>query len=174
MRRTRTLLALLVSTGLAYPAGAQAQAVEQGAHAHAHAGGSGALVSKLQLDAGKRWPTDTSLREGMAAIRAAFEADHGRIHAGQQTDQQYEALAARIETQVQGIVARCKLPPDADTQLHYVIADLLQGVALMRGQDASRTRHDGAARVHGALLAYPQYFDDPTWPPAAHGQDVRQ
>jgi hypothetical protein len=121
----------------------------------------------MELNDGKRWPTDASLRAGMAAIRATFDADHGRIHAGQQTDQQYGALAARIETQVQAIVARCKLPPDADAQLHYVIADLLQGVGMMRGQDAAHTRHDGAARVHGALLAYGRYFDDPTWQPGA-------
>jgi len=31
----------------------------------------------------------------------------------------------------------------------------------MRGQDPQRTRHDGAALVHGALIAYGKYFDDP-------------
>jgi hypothetical protein len=34
----------------------------------------------------------------------------------------------------------------------------------MRGQDPAHSRHDGAARVHGALLAYPKYFDDRSWP----------
>jgi hypothetical protein len=33
----------------------------------------------------------------------------------------------------------------------------------MRGQDAQRTRHDGAALVHGALGAYGRYFDDPAF-----------
>jgi hypothetical protein len=33
----------------------------------------------------------------------------------------------------------------------------------MRGQDPARTRHDGAALVHGALIAYGKYFDDPGW-----------
>lgn len=51
----------------------------------------------------------------------------------------------------------------ADANLHYVIADLLQGVSLMRGTDPARSRHDGAALVHGALLAYGKYFDDPGW-----------
>ena len=121
-------------------------------------------MSKLELNDGQRWPTDASLREGMAVIRKAFDADHGRIHAGTQTDAQYEALATLIESQVQGIVASCKLPADADAQLHYVVGDLLQGVGLMRGNDPGRSRHDGASRVHGALIAYGKYFDDPTWP----------
>jgi hypothetical protein len=137
-------------------------ALAQPAHEHAHAGAD-ALVTKLELNAGKPWPTDASLRAGMTTIRAAFDADHAAIHAGQESDAQYDALAGRIETAVNSIVANCKLPADADAQLHYIVGDLLQGVALMRGGDPARSRHDGAARVHGALIAYGKYFDDPTW-----------
>jgi hypothetical protein len=148
--------AALAASLVAVPAAAQTQ------HDHMHHS-SGAAVAQLQLDDGKKWPTDPTLRSGMAAIQAAFDADHPAIHAGKESDQQYAALADNIEAQVQGIVANCKLPPAADANLHYVIADLLQGVSLMRGQDPARTRHDGAALVHGALLAYPKYFDDPGW-----------
>ena len=133
-------------------------------HGHEHDTTTAAIVN-LKLDGGEKWPTDASLRKGMAEIHAAFEADHPAIHAGKQTDAQYEALAGRIDAQVNTIVANCKLPPAADANLHYVIADLLQGVGLMRGQDPKRTRHDGAALVHGALRAYGQYFDDPHWQP---------
>ncbi len=127
--------------------------------------GAGGAVEQLQLKDGQKWPTDASLREGMANIRAAFDADHPAIHTGKQTDAQYLALASRIEQQVESIVANCHLPADADANLHLVIADLLQGVALMRGEDSTRTRHDGAALVHGALRAYGQYFADPAWRP---------
>jgi hypothetical protein len=133
-------------------------------HGHQHDTAMPA-VSQLQFDGDRKWPTDESLRIGMAGIHAAFEADHPAIHAGQETDAQYEALADRIEAQVNAIVANCKLPPAADANLHYLIADLLQGVGLMRGLDPERTRHDGAALVHGALRAYGQYFDDPAWKP---------
>jgi hypothetical protein len=37
----------------------------------------------------------------------------------------------------------------------------------MRGSDAQQSRHAGAARVHGALIAYGEFFDDPTWKPVA-------
>jgi len=150
------LVAMLAACLLAVTASAQTQ------HEHMHQS-SGAAITQLQLDQGKKWPTDPSLRSGMAAIQAAFDADHPAIHAGQETDAQYAALAGRIEAQVQGIVANCKLPPAADANLHFVIADLLQGVSLMRGEDPKRSRHDGAALVHGALRAYPKYFDDPGW-----------
>lgn len=133
-------------------------------HGHDHDAAT-AAIANLKLDGGEKWPTDASLRKGMAEIHAALEADHPAIHAGKATDAQYEALAGRIESQVNTIVANCKLPPAADANLHYVIADLLQGVSLMRGQDPKRTRHDGAALVHGALRAYGQYFDDPHWKP---------
>lgn len=160
--RPSLITVVLAAAALALAtAGARAQHDE---HEHAH-GTATAAIANLKLDGGERWPTDASLRKGMAEIRAAFDADHPAIHAGKETDAQYEALAGRIESQVNTIVANCKLPPAADANLHYVIADLLQGVGLMRGQDPQRTRHDGAALVHGALRAYGQYFDDPTWKP---------
>ena len=99
-------------------------------HAHDHAQ---AAVGQLKLNDGKKWATDAPLRAGMAAIQSAFDAEHAAIHAGTATDAQYEALAGRIEAQVNSIVANCKLPPEADANLHYVIADLSQGVSLMRG-----------------------------------------
>jgi hypothetical protein len=139
-----------------------APAVAQQAHQHQH-GQATAAVGQVQLDAGKKWTTDASLRSGMAAIRGAFDADHPAIHAGTETDAQYAALADAIQSQVNSIVANCHLPAEADANLHYLIADLSQGVALMKGQDAARTRHDGAALVHGVLIAYGKYFDDPGW-----------
>jgi hypothetical protein len=140
--------------------GAAAPVMAQDEHAHMHAQ-SGAAVANLALDGDHKWATEASLRTGMATIRKAFEADHPAIHAGTESDAQYAALADRIEAEVQKIVASCHLPPAADANLHYVIADLLQGASLMRGQMPGASRHDGAARVHGALIAYAKYFEDP-------------
>jgi hypothetical protein len=172
MRLTLLPLVIAGSALLALASAPHAQPAHEHEHGQALAGES-ALVAKLELDAGKRWPTDASLRSGMAAIRAAFDADHPAIHAGQQSDAQYEALAGRVEREVNSIVANCKLPPAADAQLHYVVGDLLQAVALMRGADPDKSRHDGAARVHGALRAYGKYFDDPSWTTGAseHSHD---
>jgi len=155
--RNASLAVILV--GLVSVAGS---ALAQEAHEHQH-GQATAAVAQLQLDADHKWATDASLRSGMAAIRSAFDADHPAIHAGKETDAQYAALADRIQSQVNSIAANCHLPEEADANLHYVIADLSQGAVLMLGQDPARTRHDGAALVHGALIAYGTYFDDPDW-----------
>ena len=158
---SRVVLSLLAVVPLA------TTAQEHHDHAqHAMHGAVGA-VSQLQLNGSAKWETDASLRAGMAAIRDAFDADHAAIHAGKETDAAYDALAMKIEAQVNDIVAHCKLPPQADANLHYVIADLLQGASLMKGTDPAQSRHAGAARVHGALNAYGKYFDDPAWKPAS-------
>jgi len=154
VRRTGLLVAGLLCLANVAPAAAQS------VHEHEHVG---AAVASIQLDAGHKWATDASLRSGMAGIRTALDADHPAIDAGKESDAQYEALASRIEAQGNLIVANCRLPPAADASLHYVIADLLQGVNLMTGKDPARTRHDGAALVHGAMIAYGKYFDDPEW-----------
>ena len=161
----KILLATLA--GLALLAAAPNLALAQHEHQQHAMHGSGGAVGQLQLKDGQKWQTDAALRSGMASIRAAFDADHPAIHAGNQSDAQYATLATRIEQQVQSIVANCRLPADADANLHLIVADLLQGVSLMRGEDTAQSRHEGAALVHGALNAYGQYFDDPTWKPDA-------
>ena len=159
MQRLSSFACAVLAAGSTLICAAPARAGEADEHAHMH--GGGAAVTQMTLNAGQKWATDAPLREGMAAIRAAFDADHPAIHAGSETDAQYEALAATIEGAVNGIVANCHLPPAADANLHYVIADLLQGASLMRGKEPGKSRHDGAALVHGALIAYGRHFDDP-------------
>jgi hypothetical protein len=159
--RSGTLASLLAVAMVATLAAPPARSEPEHEHGHSHDHAQ-AAVGQLKLDDGRKWATDASLRTGMAAIRSAFDADHAAIHAGTATDAQYEALAGRIEVEVSSIVANCRLPPAADANLHYVVADLLQGVGLMRGVDPERTRHDGAALVHGALRAYDEFFDTRT------------
>ena len=153
MRRRASLLAVTMLASLAVPP-AMAEPAHEHSHDHAQA-----AVGQLKLNDGKKWATDAPLRAGMGSIQSAFDADHAAIHAGTATNEQYEALAGRIETEVNSIIANCRLPPEADANLHYVIADLSQGISLMRGGDPARTRHDGAALVHGALRAYDTFFD---------------
>jgi len=61
-----------------------------------------------------------------------------------------EALAKKVESEVAGIVQNCKLEPEADAQLHIVIADLMAGA-------------DDAERVAKALNAYGEHFDHAGW-----------
>jgi hypothetical protein len=127
---------------------------------HSH---EGAGEAKLVLNQGKKWPTDAPLRQGMANIRGAVVKDLKVIHANKATPAQYEALAAKVNGEVAGIVQNCKLEPDADAQLHILIADLMHGAEVMDGKVQGEKRRAGAERVAKALNAYGQYFDHAGW-----------
>lgn len=131
------------------------------AAAHDH----GAAVGQLQLNAGKKWATDAPLRQGMGSIRQAMAHSLHAIHANRMTDKEYAALSLKIKRNVEAIVAGCKLPPDADAQLHIVVAELLDGAEQMAGKPQPM---DGAIKVIGALDNYGKYFNDPGFKPIRH------
>jgi hypothetical protein len=147
-------LAAAVALALAGPAFAA-----NDVHDHGH----GAGQAKLVLNQGKKWQTDAPLRQGMSNIRGAVAQDVEAIHANQATPNQYEALAAKVTGEVAGIVQNCKLEPEADAQLHIVVAELLAGAEAMEGKEKGVTRRAGAERVAKALNAYGEHFDHAGW-----------
>jgi hypothetical protein len=124
-------------------------------HEHGHAAGE----AKLVLDHGKKWQTDAPLRQGMGNIRAVVARDVKAIHADKATPKQYQALADKVKGEVAYIVQNCKLPEDADAQLHLVIAELLAGAEAMKGEHP----REGAEQVAKALNQYGQFFSHPGW-----------
>ena len=122
--------------------------------------GHGAGLQELRLDQGKRWPTDQPLRQGMSDIRAAMATAFPQIHVGQFTSAQYGALAAKIQERVDHIVGNCRLPEEADAQLHVVLMEIVDGTEAMR---SGFDRPDGAMRVIQAIEAYGRHFDHPDW-----------
>lgn len=134
-------------------------------HDHAAPPGSGLATDQLKLNAGKKWQTDAALREGMSGIRADIEAAIKPIHAGQYTPADYEKLAKGLEGRVNKIIATCKLPPDADAQLHLVVADVFGGASVMK---AEGDRSAGVVKIIKALDAYGRFFDQAGWTKIAH------
>ncbi|CAM5280709.1 DnrO protein OS=Afipia felis OX=1035 GN=BN961_03141 PE=4 SV=1 [Afipia felis] len=148
-----SVAALAVSLALSVPASAATE--------HAHGGHDGTAL-ELTLNNGQKWPTDEVLRRGMDEMRSAIERSLGRIHAGQFTSADYVALADRLQQQVDFVTANCKLPEEADAQLHIVLAEILEGMGAMKnGSD----RLQGALRTVLALEAYGRHFDHPNWTP---------
>jgi hypothetical protein len=121
-----------------------------------------APTHSLQLDNGKKWQTDQPLRQAMTEIRDAVAAQHTAIHNSTATAAQYQALAVKVDDRIAYMVANCKLKPEADTNLHIILADMIAGSDLMKGADAAKQR-SGALKVMAALQAYPKYFDHPGW-----------
>ena len=153
MKLTRSLY--VVALGLCLAGSAQA------GHDHHH-GHEAEAPQKLQLNAGKKWATDASLRQAMSGINQAMAKALPSIHHQQFSDAQYLALAESINQQIAFAVENCKLDAKADAMLHLIIADLQGGAEVMSGK-AGGDRHAGAVQVLRALKAYGQYFQHPGW-----------
>jgi hypothetical protein len=122
-------------------------------------------VATLKLNAGNKWVTDAPLRGAMANIHQTMAAALDKIHHGTLNDAMYDALAATTQQEVANMVSQCKLPPDADAQLHLVIAELLLGADALAGKHSKLSREQGAAKVMDALKNYSTFFadDNPVW-----------
>ena len=158
------LSTILFAAGLSLAAASHAAAPTHQHDAHA----DHASPATLQLNAGKKWETDETLRKSMSSIHQAVEASSHEIHENRLKPAGYGALARKVEAEVANIVSNCKLEPKADAQLHLVVADLLEGSEQMAGKIKKAKRQDGAVKVIGALEKYATYFDDPQFKPIAH------
>jgi hypothetical protein len=101
----------------------------------------------------------------MGRIRGLVEPQLGEAHAGKLTPAQYRELATQVEIEVGGVVANCKLEPEADAMLHLVIADLAQGADTMAGKNAKVRPALGLVKVAQAVNQYGSHFDHPGFKP---------
>jgi hypothetical protein len=154
MFTSKLLISIVIAFGLACAGPVLA------AESHAH--GDKAAAVKLRLNHGKKWQSDEALRRGMSEIRAAMAEALTPIHQNVFTPAQYDALAARTQAQIDYVVSNCKLPEEADQQLHIVLEQIIDGVAEMK---AATGRDQGAAKIVRALAQYGDYFNHAGWRP---------
>lgn len=152
----KTLAIALAAGFLAAP-----PVVAADAHHHEDHAAHGA---KLQLDNGRKWPSDAALRKSMSGLRAAFAGKIHAIHTGKLSPEGYRELGGRVEGAVASIVAECKLEPKADAMLHIVVADLVAGSDIMQGRAVGKPE-EGAHQAVMALNAYGRHFHHPDWKP---------
>jgi hypothetical protein len=164
MRNLKLFENLLAIIVLSSPITISAVAAASAGHDHDHA----ATPATLTLDAGKKWMTDTPLRQAMTNIRNAVSDAVPAIHADKYSASEYETLAKKIDSEIGYIVRNCQLKPAADAQLHLVLARILEGIAAMEGKTEDVTRQSGAVSVMRALKDYNIYFDHPGWIPVKH------
>lgn len=156
------LAAATAWTPMVLAAGAAADA------AHSHSGHAEA-PAKLALNNGRKWATDAPLRSGMARIRELTAGGVEKAHAGRLDAKASAALAGQVEQEVAGIVANCKLDPQADAMLHLVIADIGAGTEALAGKAAGRKPEQGLLQVAAAVNAYGKHFDHPGLKPVHTG-----
>jgi hypothetical protein len=156
--KSLTRVALAVSLAIGAPVLAHA------AGAHSHAGASATHKLEVKLNQGRKWASDDPLRAGMGQIRQDIAASLPRIHKGKFKPAEFDALAGKVQAQVDHITANCKLPEDADLVLHGILEQILDGIGAMKGAD----RTVGAVKVVEALNVYGKTFEHPGWKPVAH------
>lgn len=149
-------LALLATAALTFPL--MAGASESTHHAH-----EATAPGKIQLNAGKKWKTDDALRKGMNAINGSVAAALPAAHAGKFTPAQYDNFASDVNSQIAFIVQNCKLDPQADAQLHFIVSDMVDGLDAAQGKQAGKDRALGVVKVAQALNTYGQHFDHANW-----------
>ncbi len=124
-------------------------------------------TATLKLNNGQKWKTDAPLRQGMTNIKAAMQPHLHAIHENKLKAASYQALAKRTNTQIAFMVESCKLAPEADAQLHLIIAELGAAVEAMSGKDKAQSRQNGALQLVHALESYGEFFDHPGWTESA-------
>ena len=139
-------------------------AADTAVHDHDH----GDVPFELQLNDGEKWAIDAPLAKAMGDISLVMRGSIDAIHEDQLPATEYVPLARQINDSVAYMVANCELPPEADAQLHMVIAQLVTGADKMAGNNVDATPRGGAVQVLGALEAYERYFDDPDFVAVLH------
>ena len=125
-------------------------------HRHEHE----STPQSLALDNGVKWQIDQSLHLGMVKIKQALVANLDAIHYDKFSAAQYAALAEQVDQQLSYLFKHCKLPVQADAQLHILLAKVMGGSVLMKN---SVDQKQGAIAIMQALQDYPIYFNDANW-----------
>ncbi|MBW7861696.1 MAG: hypothetical protein KJZ96_04275 [Rhodocyclaceae bacterium] len=151
-------LVVATATGAAIAASSPADS-----HKHDHAG-----ATELQLDHGKKWAIDAPLSRAMGHIRKAVHERLEDIHTDRLAAGGYRELAATVNEEVAYMVNNCHLTPEADAQLHLIIAELLEGATTMEKPESGANPRSGAVKIIGALDNYAKFFDDSSFQPIRH------
>lgn len=160
MKGYSRIAAAVLAVGLATAASGGALAAAEGGH-ESH----GNNIQEMTLNDGQKWQTDDALRTGMSGIRAVLAEALPRVHRGDFTAAEYTALAEEVEQNVDHIVTNCKLPEQADVQLHIALTEIFGGIDVMK-EDTGQQQ--GVVAVIRALDAYGDHFDHPGWQPLPH------
>ena len=116
----------------------------------------------LQFDQGRKWSTDEALRLNMGALRDAFAARREAILQKSLSWEDSKALGVEIEQRVIAILTDCRLGPEADRNLHLIVAELVQASDVLQGK-TRQPRERGVTQALRAVHMYAVYFDHPGW-----------
>lgn len=160
-KRSLTLAAAGLSLALSF----SLIAVPSMAEEHDHGDMAGL---ELQLNAGQKWQTDAPLRQAMRDISSTVNSALDNIHTNQLDAAGYAAIAEQVNQQVAYMIENCQLEPQADAQLHIVIARLMDSAQHIQTHSDIQEKRNGAIHLLGALDSYATYFSDAEFVKPAH------
>ncbi len=155
MRIRNTIVASVLVLGMGLAAGIGTASAETAKH-HGHQ----AAKLALTMNAGAKWQGDGNMIKGMDGIRGAIVSRLPAIHNRTLPVDDYRALATEVQSQVDFMVANCKLAPEVDEQFHLVLEEVLEGISQLQAGPDHRA---GAVRIVTALNAYGNHFEHPNW-----------
>lgn len=119
--------------------------------------------AKLELNDGKKWETDESLRKGMTEIKKIAAANLSKVNKDSMDAKRFTDIATKVDSQIQFLIKNCKLPEDADAQLHVLVAKMVGAAHKMKDSSELSDRKVGFFEVVEAVNTYGDYFDHPNW-----------
>jgi hypothetical protein len=131
----------------------------EASHEHGAQGGA-----ELALNNGKQWETDEALRLGMTEIRVAVDMLTPAFHEGKLDQSLALQLHEVVSGSVNTMIEQCKLEPEADANLHVILAQLLSASSQL---EASPMSAEGMPKLKAALENYGHYFNHVGW----HGDE---
>lgn len=133
---------------------------QQAGHEHGHHEMHASGELDLEHPESGKWASDESLRQGMSELKAAFDPAHAAYRHESFDREQAAVLADTIEAQVNFMFANCRLPADADAELHKLLAAALGAAKSLRESD---DLHEGLHGLHRVLQTYGDHFEHPDW-----------
>lgn len=124
-------------------------------HEHGEHGGN-----ELTLNNGEQWQTDGALRRGMTEIRVAVDMLTPLFHSGKLDQNLALQLHEVVTGSVNAMIEQCKLEPEADANLHIILAQLLAAAAQL---ETSPLSAEGLPKLNEALETYGHYFNHSGW-----------
>jgi hypothetical protein len=127
------------------------QAAEEHGH-DAHAHGSEMPASGLSLNDGKRWEMDDHTRKmSLKMSKTFFNSDHS-------SQASLSAMGAKLENQLNQLIAGCTMDGEAHKQLHVFLADYIPNIkSLTEAKDLDMAR-DSAIKLKANLETYEKHF----------------
>lgn len=116
------------------------------------------------LRQGEKWETDDVLRKGMDNIRIAITASQSDILKEKFRASEYVRLSQAVDKNITYITKNFKLKADVNRAFYIVVlADMTDGVKLMRSSNEVEAQRLGALGVLQSLRNYGLYFQHPNW-----------